>query len=81
MLRSLLVVAVFSAGGLVWVFFMREKPFLIIAGGGLWTIVGVVYTTLNRQPIAVAMLTVGMICLIGGLIRLQKARKAAGQPG
>ena len=76
----MLVIAGFTAGGLVWAFFVRKKPRLVAAVGGVWIAVGSVMTVMGRQPVGLGLLLVGLVCLVWGGINLLKARQAPLEP-
>jgi hypothetical protein len=73
-------VGVFSVGGLLWAYFLRQKPLVVVGIGGTWLVLGIVYTALDRQPQGVGFLAVGVICLFWGGMNLLRARQAPMQP-
>jgi drug/metabolite transporter superfamily protein YnfA len=79
-IRFLLVVTGFAVGGLVWAFFMRKKPRVVAATGGVWIALGSVWTVMEEQPVGLGLLLVGIVCLVWGGINLLKARQAALEP-
>ncbi|MCP4541416.1 MAG: hypothetical protein GY832_30165 [Chloroflexi bacterium] len=75
--QFLLVVAGFTAGGLVWAYFARKTPWFVAAIGGLWIIAGSVMTVKKNQPVGTGFLLVGIICLVWGGVNLLKVRRGA----
>jgi hypothetical protein len=80
LIRSVLVVAIFAAAGVAWAFFVREKPRIVAGVGGVWIVLGGVYTALEKQPLGSGFLVVGAICLVWGGINLLRRRQAPGRP-
>jgi hypothetical protein len=74
---SILFVLAFAAGGTVWAYFTRQKPRIVFAIGGIWIVLGGVYTGLQEQPVGSGFLIAGIIGLVWGGINLLKGRRAA----
>lgn len=73
---SLLVVAGFTVGGLAFAYFNRKKPRIVTGVGGVWIVFGSVWSVMEKQPVGLGLLLVGVICLVWGGINLLKARQA-----
>ena len=69
------VVAGFAAGGLVWAYFMRRKPGLVAAIGGIWILLGSLMKVKKNQSVGTGFLVAGVICLVWSGINLLKARR------
>lgn len=78
-IQFMLVVAGFAAGGLVWAYFARKKPWLVAAIGGIWFVLGSVLTVKKNQPVGTGFLLVGIICLVWGGVNLLKVRKGSSE--
>jgi len=68
-------VSVFVAGGAVWAYFMRKKPRIVTAIGGVWIVCGSAWM-FTGTPVGFGLLLMGVISLVWGGINLLKARQA-----
>lgn len=80
-IRFWLVVSGFGAGGLVWAFFVRKRPRLVAAMGGVWIAFGSLWTVMEKQPVGYGLLLVGVVCLAWGGTNLLKARRVLSEVG
>ena len=75
--RNLLVVAFFSASGLVWAYFVRKKPRTVALTGVVWLVFGRIWMVMEpTKPVGFGLLLAGVVCLVWGGINLLKARQA-----
>jgi CubicO group peptidase (beta-lactamase class C family) len=66
-------VSVFVAAGFVWAYFMRKKPRIVAAIGGVWIVCGSAWMFAG-VPVGFGLLLMGVIGLVWGGINLLKAQ-------
>lgn len=67
-------VLIFVAAGSVWAYFMRKKPRIVVALGGVWSLFGG-FWMFKSIPVGLGFLVMGVIVLVWGGINLVKARQ------
>ena len=75
-IRFLSVVALFTASGSVWAYFVRKKPRIAAANGVAWVVFGTIWiVTKTENPVGFGFLLAGVVCLVWGGRNLWLARR------
>ncbi|HEY71124.1 MAG TPA: hypothetical protein G4O08_11130 [Anaerolineae bacterium] len=78
--RSGLVILIFFAGSLVWSYFIRKKPRIILAVGVVWLVLGGAwFLTRSDKTLGISFLGAALTMLIWGICSLWLARKSGQQ--
>jgi len=78
-IEQVVPIALLVAPGSVWIYFNRKKPILVAVAGGLWLVVGSVWSFLLKKPVGYGILGLAAICLVWGGINLGRVRRASKQ--
>jgi hypothetical protein len=69
------VIALLTAAGPVWAYFMRKRPRIMAALGAVWLVIGSAWIFM-KKPVGFGLLLTGAVWLVWGGINLLKARRA-----
>jgi hypothetical protein len=74
-LKRFLPIALLVAAGSTWAYWLRKKPRLVAAAGGLWLVVGTAYLA-RKGPIGFGLLLLGATCLAWAGFNVRRPRPA-----